>query len=46
LRNEIEARSSGGLEPMTEHVAGSLAAKFGDGPIEGQIKGHLVIATR
>ena len=46
LRNEIEARSPGGLEPATEHAAKALAARFGDGPIEGQIKGHLLVATR
>jgi ubiquinone/menaquinone biosynthesis C-methylase UbiE len=46
LRNEIEARSPSGLEAATEHAAKALAARFGDGPIEGQIKGHLLIATR
>jgi len=46
LRNEIEARSAGGLERATEHAAQALAARFGDGPIEGQIKGHLLVATR
>jgi ubiquinone/menaquinone biosynthesis C-methylase UbiE len=44
LRNEIEARSPGGLEPATEHAAKALAARFGDGPIEGQIKGHILVA--
>jgi ubiquinone/menaquinone biosynthesis C-methylase UbiE len=46
LRSEIEARSPDGLEPATEHAARALAARFGDGPIEGQIKGHLLVATR
>jgi ubiquinone/menaquinone biosynthesis C-methylase UbiE len=46
LRNEIEARSPDGLEAATEHAAKALAARFGDGPIEGQIKGHLLMATR
>lgn len=46
LRNEIEARSPDGLEAATEHTAKTLAARFGDGPIEGPIKGHLLIATR
>jgi ubiquinone/menaquinone biosynthesis C-methylase UbiE len=46
LRNEIEARSPDGIEPATEHAAKALAARFGDGPIEGQIKGHLLVATR
>jgi SAM-dependent methyltransferase len=46
LRNEIEARSPGGLEPATEHAAKALAERFGDGPIEGQIKAHLLVATR
>ena len=46
LRNEIEARSPAGLEAATEHAAKALAARFGDGPIEGQIKGHLLVATR
>jgi ubiquinone/menaquinone biosynthesis C-methylase UbiE len=56
LRNEIEARSpgklepatehAGKLEPATEHAAKALTARFGDGPIEGQIKGHVLVATR
>jgi hypothetical protein len=46
LRNEIEARSPDGLEAATEHAAKALAARFGDGPIEGQIKGHVLVATR
>jgi SAM-dependent methyltransferase len=46
LRNELEVRGPAGLEPATERAARALAARFGAGPIEGQIKGHLLVATR
>lgn len=47
LRSEIEARSlSDGLEIATRAAAEALARRFGDGPIEGRIRAHIVSARR
>jgi ubiquinone/menaquinone biosynthesis C-methylase UbiE len=46
LRSEIEARSSPGLDAVTETVAEALARRFGAGPIEGRIGAHVVSAAR
>ncbi|WP_454850346.1 class I SAM-dependent methyltransferase [Rhizobium binxianense] len=46
LRSEIEARSSPGLDAVTETVAEALARRFGTGPIEGRIGAHVVSAAR
>jgi ubiquinone/menaquinone biosynthesis C-methylase UbiE len=45
LRNEIEARDPSGLERVTHHAADALARRFGDGPIEGRISAHVVVAA-
>ena len=45
LRNEIEARDASRLEAATAAAAGALAKRFGDGPIEGQIRAHVFTAT-
>jgi len=45
LRNEIEARRSGGLDEATAVASAELARRFGDGPIEGRISA-LVITAR
>jgi ubiquinone/menaquinone biosynthesis C-methylase UbiE len=44
LRNEIEARGAS-LEAATDAAAAALARRFGNGPIEGRIKAHVIIAT-
>jgi len=44
LRNEIEARGAS-LEAATDAAAAALAKRFGNGPIEGRIKAHVIIAT-
>jgi len=46
LRNEIEARDAAGLEDATQRVAEALAQRFGNGPIEGRIRAHVITATR
>ena len=46
LRSEIEARSSPGLDAVTETVAEALARRFGTGSIEGRIGAHVVSAER
>lgn len=44
LRNEIEARGANRLEEVTERAAGMIAGRFGAGPVEGKIQGHVVVA--
>jgi ubiquinone/menaquinone biosynthesis C-methylase UbiE len=46
LRNEIEARDPSGLEAATQACAQALALRFGNGPMEGRIRAHVVTATR
>jgi hypothetical protein len=45
-RNEIEVRDPAGLEKATRQSADALARRFGNGPIEGRIRAHVVIAIR
>ena len=42
LRNEIEARDASRLEAATEVAARAIARRFGDGPVEGRIRAHVV----
>lgn len=46
LRNEIDARGSDRLEAATEQATRALAARYGDGLIEGRIRAHVVQVTR
>jgi ubiquinone/menaquinone biosynthesis C-methylase UbiE len=46
LRNEIEARDAALLSHITDRAADAIAARFGDGPVVGKIKGHVVVARR
>src|SRR5258706_11868246 len=46
LRNEIEARDPARLESATQACAEALALRFGNGPIEGRIRAHVITATR
>jgi ubiquinone/menaquinone biosynthesis C-methylase UbiE len=46
LRGEIEARDPAGVEPATRAAEAALAARFGPGPIEGQIQAHIVTVAR
>jgi ubiquinone/menaquinone biosynthesis C-methylase UbiE len=44
LRNEIEARGVS-LDAATDAAAAALARRFGNGPIEGQIRAHIIVAS-
>ena len=46
LRNEIEARDSAGLEAATQACTEALARRFGNGPVEGRIRAHVITAIR
>jgi SAM-dependent methyltransferase len=46
LRNEIEARDTSLLDHVTDRATEAIAARFGNGPVAGKIKGHIVAATR
>jgi ubiquinone/menaquinone biosynthesis C-methylase UbiE len=45
-RGEIEARDPTGLARVTKAVGEELARRFGDGPVEGQIRAVVVEAAR
>jgi SAM-dependent methyltransferase len=45
LRSEIEARDPGRLGETTDAAARAVAARFGDGPFEGRIQAHVIVAT-
>jgi len=44
LRNEIEAHDPSRLEEATNSAADALTERFGSGPIEGRMQGHVVSA--
>ena len=44
LRNEIEALDAGRLEETTELATSMIADRYGDGPVEAKIQGHIVVA--
>jgi ubiquinone/menaquinone biosynthesis C-methylase UbiE len=46
LRNEIETRDASLLEDATKAAADALARRFGNGPIDGRIRAHVITATR
>ena len=46
LRNEIEARDPSRLAEATDAAEAALAARFGQGPIEGKIQALVVTASR
>ena len=46
LRNEIEARDAGLLDHVTDQATEAIAARFGDDPVAGKIRGHVVTAAR
>jgi len=45
LRNEIESRDANLLDHVTDRATEAIAARFGDGPVAGKIRGHIVTAT-
>jgi hypothetical protein len=46
LRAEIEARPARTLEAVTDAAADAIAARFGRGPVEGQMQAHVITAVR
>ncbi|MDB5523313.1 MAG: SAM-dependent methyltransferase [Rhizobium sp.] len=46
LGNDIELRAPGELASVTRTVAKALEKRFGQGPIEGKIRAHIVTAVR
>ena len=45
LRSEIEARDANRLAEATEAAAGKIAARFGNGPVDGKIQAHIFTAS-
>ncbi len=46
LRNEIEARDANRLVEATEAAAGTIKARFGNGPVDGMIQAHVITASQ
>ncbi len=46
LRSEIEARGAPGLEDATKKAAELVTRRFGNGPVEGRIRAHVITAIR
>jgi ubiquinone/menaquinone biosynthesis C-methylase UbiE len=46
LRNEIEARDATLLEHVTDRAATAISDRFGNGPVEAGIRGHIITALR
>ena len=42
LRNEIEARSPGALEQVTQAATAAIAQRFGPGPVDAAIQAHII----
>jgi ubiquinone/menaquinone biosynthesis C-methylase UbiE len=45
LRNEIEARDPSRLGEATDAAAAAIAARFGNGPVDGKIEAHIFTAS-
>jgi SAM-dependent methyltransferase len=45
LRNEIEARDPAGLAHATDAAAVAIAARWGEGPVEGRMQAYVISAT-
>jgi len=45
LRNEIEARDASRLEEATQKATEALERRFGNGPVDGRIKAHVISAS-
>jgi ubiquinone/menaquinone biosynthesis C-methylase UbiE len=46
MRNEIEARDSSRLAEATDAAAAAIAERFGPGPVTGNIRAHVITASR
>jgi hypothetical protein len=45
LRNEIEARAAGKLEPAIDYVASVIANRHGCGEVAAKIQAHVIMAV-
>jgi ubiquinone/menaquinone biosynthesis C-methylase UbiE len=45
LRNEIEARDASLLQLATDRAAEAIASRHGEGPVEGKIQAHVIVAA-
>jgi ubiquinone/menaquinone biosynthesis C-methylase UbiE len=45
LRNEIELRAANRLAEATEAAAAKIAARFGNGPVDGRIQAHVITGS-
>ena len=45
LRNEIETRGGDLLDHVTDQATQAIAARFGSGPVEAKVRGHVVTAA-
>ncbi|CAN0461166.1 unnamed protein product, partial [Phaeothamnion confervicola] len=45
LRNEIVARDPTRLDEATKAATDAIARRFGDGPVDGRIRAHVISAT-
>lgn len=46
LRNDIETRGPGRIDEITSLAEKAIASHFGNGPVSGKIRGHVVTAVR
>ncbi len=46
LKNEIEALDPSGLEAATQACTQAVALRFGNGPVKGRIRAHVITAIR
>lgn len=46
MRHEILAREPAGLERATDAATAAIAARFGNGPIDGALRAHVVVVAR
>ena len=46
LRGEIEARDPEALARATDHAAAAIARRWGEGPVEAKIQGHVIEAVK
>jgi len=46
LRNEIEARDASLLQVATDSATAAIAGRHGEGPVEGKIQAHVIVAAK
>jgi hypothetical protein len=45
LRSEIEARDASLLQRATDRATEAIASRHGEGPVEGKIQAHVIVAA-